>query len=1035
MNFRVSLPTFLVTVLLTGVVVRAAEGPQGAVDYVKQIKPILTEHCAGCHGADEQESGLRLDAGSLVVRGGDRGAAVIPGKSEQSLLYQVLVGQGEVSAMPLDGDPLHADEIALIKRWIDEGAKFPKEEAVTDGPQSDHWAFQPVRRPPVPAVQHRQWLRNEIDAFILARLEDEGLRPSPPADRVTLIRRLSLDLIGLPPTPEEVDRFLADTEPGAYERLVDHLLASPHFGERWGRYWLDVARYADSNGFTIDGARSIWKYRDWVIDALNRDLPFDQFTIEQLAGDMLPHATTQQIVATGFHRNTLINQEGGTSDEQFRVEAVVDRVNTTGSVFLGLTVGCAQCHVHKYDPITQRDFYRLYAIFNNCEDENDKTHSTGRLGPLIRVPSPKQAAELKTLDTEIAAVEKTLAQMDRKYARGQAAWERQLAVADGPTWTVLDPREVRSEGGATVTRLDDGSYLVGGMIPDHDVYTITADVPLETITAVRLEALTHESLPNTGPGLTPHGNFTLSEFEVQAGPPARAMDEDSELRPIRIAQATADHSQQGGPIAAAVDGNVETFWGIYGDKAVMNANHEAVFTLESPVRHAGGARLTVKMTQKYSRPRYAIGRFRLAVTGASQDVLALPESTRKLLEIPPEKRSAKQKQQLATLYAQTNPERRPHADRLASLEKRRQQVEKAVPTTMVLKERETPRETHIQIRGDYLRLGARVYPGVPEVLPPIPGDPQDVTRLDFARWLVQPENPLTSRVTVNRFWQRLFGLGIVETESDFGTQGIPPTHPKLLDWLADEFMQRGWSVKSMLKLIVMSATYRQSSHVGADLLERDPTNKLLARQSRIRLDAEAVRDACLVASGLLSRKMHGPSVFPPQPEGIYALTQTNKNWKADTDEDRYRRGLYIYFWRSSPYPFLTTFDAPDATTACTRRNRSNTPLQALTLANAEAFFELAQGLASRILHEAPEYDEGRIRHGFRVCLSREPSESELQRLDVFLDGQREHFQKAAEEAQAAAPDDYPDGVSVAEAASWTAVARVLMNLDEFITRE
>ncbi len=1037
-------PTFagVAVILATGLLSLPAADSKDAkpatVDFEKQIKPIFSKHCNACHNAKKQESGFRIDAGSLTIKGGDRGAAVVPGKSEQSLLYQALIGKGDVTAMPQDRPRLPKSDIALVKLWIDQGAKFPADEIVAQARRkSNHWAFQPIQRPKVPAVKDAGWVRNSIDAFVLARLEKEGLTHSPDADRVTLIRRVSLDLLGLLPSIEEVQQFVSDKQPGAYERLVDRTLASSHYGERWGRHWLDIARYADSNGFTIDGARSIWKYRDWVIDAINRDLPFDQFTIEQMAGDMLPNPTIDQLVATGFHRNTLINQEGGTSDEQFRVEAVVDRVNTTGAAFLGLTVGCAQCHEHKYDPITQRDFYQLFAFLNNCEDNNDDKGS----GPIISVPTKEQSALQKQLTADIAASEKPLHDHDVAFLRGLPNWEKQLAgqAESQAAWTRLEPVEMKAEKGTVLATQDDKSVFVDFSIPPNETFTLVLESNLKSITAVRLEALTHPSLPMNGPGRSANGNFVLSEFELFAAPlppsAGKTAAKAEAAKPVKIASAVADHSQEGYPVRHAIDGNQKSGWAINVKSGNPNVDREAIFLPAQPIQNQGGTRLTVKLYHNHSEPNYLFGRFRLSVSGTAAELLAVPAAIRKLVAIPADKRTAAQKSQLAAAYKATDKSRKPLEDNVNALKKRLELLNKAIPTTMVLRERKKLRPTYIQLRGDFLRNGARVESGVPAVLPGLPPDVTNPTRLDFARWLVDARNPLTARVTVNRFWQRLFGLGLVETENDFGTQGIPPSNQDLLDWLASEFTRQAWSMKRMHRLLVTSSTYRQSSHVSAKLLERDPRNKLLARQSRVRLDAEVVRDVCLSASGLLSRKMHGPGVYPPQPEGIYVLTQQKKSWPENKDEDRFRRGLYTYFWRSSPYPFLPTFDAPDANTTCTRRSRSNTPLQALTLANDKAFFEFAQGLALRILQTAPNYDEGRMRYAYSICLAREPDDVELSRLSAFLKKQREFYQSSKQAAKLTAPAARPASINVVDAAAWTTVARVLLNLDEFITRE
>ncbi|MDX1948561.1 MAG: PSD1 and planctomycete cytochrome C domain-containing protein [Pirellulaceae bacterium] len=788
------------------------------VDYLRDIKPIFAAHCTACHGPKKQENGLRLDAAQGIFAGGDNGPAIMAGKSAKSLLIEAIRGTSEVvSQMPPKGNPLSTEQIALLARWIDAGPKAPNE-ALAQSAQSSHWSFQPVVRPPLPLVKDPAWPRGAIDAFILAALEKQKLVPSPEAERPTLIRRVSLDLVGLPPAPEEVAAFAGDQSPDAYERLIDRLLASPHYGERWGRHWLDMARYADSNGYTRDFGRQIWKYREWVIDAINRGQPFDQFTIDQIAGDMLPQPTQEQLVATGFHRNTLINEEGGTDQEQFRIEAVADRVNTTGSVWLGLTLGCARCHTHKYDPITQTEYYQFFALLNNCDE------------PQIEVPSKLQVA------------------------RGD-----------------LERREqVRAE-------------------------------------IKRLEA------------------------------------EQERLRPELEAKQQA--------------------W-------------EAEVTPQERARLPGPVQVAYDM--KFAD------------------------------------RDAKQKKLIEDYYKGTEAARQafPLLQQIFQL----REQEPKIATTMILRERAKPRETFVHKRGDFLDPGAKVTGGVLAVMPSIDhADEGMVSRLDFARWLVAADNPLTPRVAMNRDWQKFFGRGLVETEDDFGTQGSKPSHPELLDWLAREFIHRGWDVKTMHRQIVCSNTYRQSSEVRSDLAAADPQNKLLGRQARLRLDAEIVRDVALAIGGLLTETIGGPSVFPPQPEGVFDFTQDPKPWKAATGGDRYRRGMYTHFWRSSPYPMLLTFDAPGGNVTCTRRLRSNTPLQSLTLANDQAFFECAQALAIRAIDHSAD-DANRAEYAFRLCLAREPTSAERELLSRLV----------ADETKATSGEP---------AAAWTRICRVLLNLDETITRE
>lgn len=924
--------------------------------------------------------------------------------------------------------------------------------AVGDDPASkprnagEHWSFRPIRHTAPPAVSDVDWPRNGIDHFILRRLESAGIAPAHEAPRTTLIRRLSLDLLGLPPTPGETDAFVNDSRSDAYERLVDRLLQSPHYGERWGRHWLDLAHYADSNGYTIDGGRSIWKFRDWVITALNRDLPFDQFAICQIAGDMLGDSDStgpqnsaeppsqdarfvgalDRQIATGFFRNTLRNEEGGTDPEQFRIDAVADRVNTTSAVFLGLTVACARCHDHKYDPISQRDYYQLFAMLNNADE------------PTLAVPTTQQSKEEPALLAEIAEAEKRLRMVDDNSGTRQMEWERQLAGRLDVDWKVLDSIEFQSSGGATIRELDDGSLLLSGTIPPQDCYRVVADVPAGT-TAIRLEALTHDSLPQRGPGLAGNGNFVLSEISIAATPPGST----STASPLVISSARAEHAQNKYPIADAFDGKLDTGWAINIAGGKLNVDRTAVFILRDAVRGDAGAgdmastpvRLTFTLEQRHTAPRYHVGRFRLSAAAAPRESLELSEPVRQVLKIDPNARTDPQKKQVRDEFNTVDKERIPIAGRVNELKELHKQLKSAITTTLVLRERAEPRETFVHQRGDFLRPGERVTGAVPAVLPPIRSKLLSPNRLDFARWLVANENPLTPRVTVNRVWQQYFGQGLVSTENDFGTQGAAPTHPELLDWLAAEFIARGWSLKELHRLIMTSATYRQSSKHRPELAASDPNNKLLARQLRIRLEAEVIRDVALAASGVLAAEVGGPGTYPPQPQGIYRFTQVAKFWADSRGSERFRRGLYTFFWRSSPYPFLMTFDAPDANVACTRRVRSNTPLQALTIANDPAFIELAQGLALRVLRESPTPDADRLRHAFRLCLTRDPATLEITRLSAFLQTQRTRFEQSPRDADAAAPKDHPSTVTAADAAAWTTVARVLMNLDEFITRE
>ncbi len=973
------------------------------VHFNEHVRPILSNNCFYCHGPDEKhrEADLRLDEREAAIEYG----ALVPGNPEESLLLARVVSHDPDQVMP----PPHSkkprlteEQVAVLRRWIEQGAEY-----------EGHWAFLPLSNAAPPTVRQATWPENAIDRWILARLEQEGISPSPKADRATLIRRVSLDLIGLLPSPEEVANFVADPDPNAYERLVERLLASPHFGERWGRHWLDQARYADSNGYTIDSPRAMWPYRDWVIQAVNDDQPFDQFTIEQLAGDLLPDATKRQLIATAFHRNTLINEEGGTDPQQFRHEAVVDRVNTTGAVWLGLTVGCAQCHTHKFDPISHREYYELFAFLNQATDVNNRG-ATVRVarGELFGVPpSPPTTAS------------------DAELAKRQAAWEQtQLAKLDAPVaapvvWTPVKYREYETHAGASFQLLEDGSLLSSDQTAPKDTYRVVVETTLPRVAAVRLRTLTHESLPKTGPGRAGNGNFVLTGVTLTVAGQKQT-----------FAAAYADHEQPGYAAAGAIDSDPKTGWAInVGPNATakMNADHEAILTLTKPV-DAAGQLLELELRHELN-DNYLVGRF--AVDVAENSPPAPPLMSAALvaaLRTSPEKRTPQQAAQVKTVFEQEDP---------AAMYAKRIKEEAAVRQgdVMVMKELDKPRATYIYQRGDFLRPDTETGPLKPDVLdavsPTLP-ESDHRTRLDLARWLVDPANPLTPRVTMNRVWMRYFGRGLVETEEDFGAQGAPPTHPDLLDWLAGELIRRGWSLKAMHRLIVMSATYRQSSKARPDLLEKDPRNLLLARQERVRVEAEIVRDAALSASGLLSPTLGGPGVRPPQPEGVYAFTQNAKPWTPAADGDRYRRAMYTLFFRSAPHPMFTTFDAPDFQSVCTRRLRSNTPLQALTVANDQAFLEFAQGLAARVSREVPSDDAAaRLRRLFQLCLCREPSAKELSILQDYYQRQVAEFAAHPERAQPLVPNWLAQAGAPEVAAALVCASRAVLNTDSFITRE
>ena len=952
----------------------AADEPE--IDFARDIRPLLSNACFRCHGPDEEvrEADLRLDTaeGAYSDLGGYQ--AIKPNDPDASaVISRVTTSDPEERMPPPDsGIKLSPRDIELLKAWIAAGGKYDQ-----------HWSFRPIARPSVPQQQSAV-MQNEIDAFVVERLNRAKLSLADEADRPTLIRRVYLDLLGLPPSIEAVADFVADQRPGAYERVVERVLANPHYGERWGRHWLDQARYADTNGYTVDTERSMWPYRDWVIRAINVDVPFDQFTIEQLAGDLLPEATQDKLVATGFHRNTLINQEGGTDREQFRNEAVVDRVSTTGAVWMGLTVGCAQCHTHKFDPLTQHEFYQLFAFFNSAQDVNS-------VAPTLAVASEAQQAKLAELDRQIAAASAALAEHDKLHNAKVPEAERD----DGKplAWHIVEPKSLHSAAGAALETLSDGSIVASGNDGDADAYTIRFVSPLDRITALRLETLTHPSLPKGGPGRAGNGNFVLNQISLQV----------DEAKASWI-HATADHSQKNYDVTGAIDGDAKTGWAINVESGNPNVNRTAQF-IADPIATDGNALATATLTFGDSPAKYNIGRFRLAITDAPHTKLSLPNAMRAKL-----------------------------AADLKRAQGERSKFAKGIPATMIVRELDEPRATNVLVRGDFLRKGDVVQPNSPAFLPKLPDRTSTYNRLDLAKWLVSSEHPLTARVSVNRVWGRFFGQAFVETENDFGLQGTPPTHPELLDWLSSELIESGWSMKQLHRRIVNSATYRQSSHQQKDAERVDPLNKLISRQRRLRVDAEVVRDLALAASGLLNGRIGGKSVYPPQPSGVYAFTQRNASWPTSKGADRYRRGMYTFFMRSAPYPMLTTFDTPRFNTTCTRRVRSNTPLQSLTMANDEAMLENARALGQRLVREAQDPAE-RIELAYRLCFARQPNPQEISSLLAYVKSQTTDFLASPDDAKSISAAAEGSDEQLAENAAWTVLARVLLNLDEFITRE
>jgi mono/diheme cytochrome c family protein len=1023
----------------------------GKIDFARDIRPILSDACFTCHGPDPEnrQADLRLDTRDGAL--GDRAAvaAFVAGKPAESEAYLRMIADDPEVRMPpaASAKKPTAEQIELVRRWIDEGA-----------PWSNHWAFAaPVRSEP-PAVAADDAGLTTLDRFVVARLEREGLSLSPEADRPTLIRRLSLDLIGLPPTIAEVDAFLADKSPGAYRAVVDRLLASPHYGERWARPWLDAARYADSDGYEKDKPRFAWAYRDWVIDAINRDLPYDRFIIEQIAGDLLPDPGQDQLVATGFLRNSMINEEGGVDPEQFRMEAMFDRMDAIGKGILGLTIQCAQCHTHKYDPLTHEDYYRMFAFLNNSHESTIAVYAADEL---------RRRADIQR---QIRRIEAELQHRHPDWPDRMAAWESTVRD-DGPEWTILQSAEDDPSGGQKIERLKDGSYLCQGYAPTRHTVTVTATTSLPTVAAIRLEQLNDPNLPLGGPGRSIHGLSALTEFKARIIPVGRP----DQAVAVKFRKATADvnpaerpldpifddksgKTRVTGPVDYAIDEKNETAWSIDVGPGRSNVPRQAVFQLDEPASFAEGMVVEVGLVQNHGgwnsddSQNQNLGRFRLAVTGAADAVAdPLPADVRAALAIPPSARSEAHVAAIFGHWRTTVPEWREANTKIEELWRRHP----VGSSQLVLHERGEPRATFMLARGDFLKPTRQVFPGVPSFLHPFPRE-APANRLGFARWLVDRNSPTTARSLVNRIWQAYFGTGLVGTSEDLGSQSEPPSHPELLDWLAVEFMEGRdatpgsaggetvpWSLKRLHRLIVTSATYRQSSRVSPELLSRDPYNRLLARGPRVRVDAEVVRDVALAASGLLDPRVGGPSVHPPAPAFLFEppASYGPKTWLEDADGDRYRRSLYTFRFRSVPYPPLQAFDAPSGECSCVRRGRSNTPLQALTTLNEPLFMESARTLADRTLREGGATDADRVAYAFRRCLSRPPTAREAtavlkllrKQTDRFGTGQDDPWELAAADPEH--PPEPPGGTTPVQLAAWTAVSRVLLNLDETITKE
>ncbi len=997
--------------------------PLHPVEFNRDVRPILSENCFACHGPDKgkRKGEFRIDTEAGAFANLGEHFALVAGRPDKSVVYERLIEKGARRMPPAkSGKKLTPQQIELIRRWIEEGANWQK-----------HWALIRPTRPALPSNRDRSWARNAIDQFVLERLEKEGLRPSREADKRTLLRRLSYDLTGLPPTPSAMSAFLADQSANAYEKAVDRLLSSPHYGERMALYWLDLVRFGDTGGYHSDNHRDVYLYRDYVISAFNNNKPFDAFTREQLAGDLLPDATAAQKIASGYNRLLMTTEEGGAQAKEYTAKYAADRVRNASTVWLGLTLGCAECHDHKFDPLTTKEFYSFASFFADVREV-----PVGRQ-PQVRMATPAQEKQLRQLDQELVQVTKALDSPSPATLAGQARWEESARAElskSKPEWLAVKPKSAESKGGAKLVVQADLSVLSTGPNPARDTYLVALPTGPAPVTAIRLEALTHSSFGNQSLSRG-NGNFVVTGFEVDA------VTGKGDPRPVKLARALADFSQPGYPVGSLVAGPSKTGWAVEGH--VRRENRTAVFAFAKPLPGGPDTALVVKMTHASAFPQHNIGRFRLSLTSAAKPGLSnkanLPEPIVQALLADPARRNPAQKKALASYYRGIAPELAPLRGRLADLRKQKTALEAKLPSTLVSTSG-PPRTMRVLPRGNWLDdSGEIVSPGVPKSLNRLGVKGRRATRLDLAQWLTAPENPLTARIFVNRMWKQLYGQGLVSTLDDFGAQGAWPTHPELLDWLAVEFRESSWDVKHLVRLMATSATYRQSSAAPEQLRQRDPYNKLLARQGHWRLDAELVRDNALAASGLLATRLGGPSVKPYQPAGYWAyLNFPRRTYDPDKGPDQYRRGLYTYVQRTFPHPSLIAFDGSSREECTVERARSNTPVQALVLLNDPTYVEAARVLAEHALTRGGKDTDARLRYAYQRALQRAPRPAEAEVLKGLLVRHLAQYRadKAAVDAVLKIGDaPVSSAVDRAELAAWASVTRTLLNLHETITRD
>lgn len=990
------------------------------VDFGREIQPLLSDRCYLCHGPDEvsREAGLRLDSFVDATE-----FAIVPGDAANSALLERIISADDADRMPPPGshkDAFTPAEIELFRRWIKQGAEYKK-----------HWAFLNPVKPSAPVVLGVDQQPHPIDAFILRRLRSKNMVPAKQADRKTLLRRAAFDLTGLPVTPQQVEAFVNDQRPHAqaWSSAIDRLMASPHYGEHQARLWLDAARYADTNGYQYDFNRDQWAWRDWVINSFNTNQPFDQFSIEQLAGDLLPDCTEQQRLATGFCRNHPITVEGGVIDEEYRTEYVIDRAVTAGTVWMGMTVQCARCHDHKYDPLSQKDFFQLTAFFNNVPEKGLRGFE-----PLEQIPSPMQAGAIDEVKRKVKTAQNKLRLMGENWDVDQGQLLADFVEANARTDCPVPVAQ--SLQGANMEVLGDNSVLVSGEKQKTDVYEIVLQSELPSIERVRLDVLTHKSLPKEGSSRSPNANFVLSEFEIEFAAAGQGV-----YQKVPLAGAEADYSKKRSQVALAADGKIDkNGWAVEGAKSKYRTDHYAIFNAQQAFGDSQGGRIKIRMHFVSPRAEHQIGRFKITLLASDPRAdarLAVDAASKK-----PDLRTVQENDAILELLTRKYGNRRMKQaqQKLNDVRQNLMTLMDQVPSTMIMKERKERRKTYVLDRGQYDQPGAEVQPTPPQFLSDSASNYQE-NRLGFARWLMSQNNPLTSRVTVNRFWQQLFGIGLVDTPEDFGLQGAWPTHPELLDWLAVDFRSNDWDVKRLLKQIMMTDAYQRDSAVTPDQFAADPNNRWLARGARFRLDAEAIRDSALAVSAAMNTKIGGPSVFPYHPQGLWLEVNNRPGYSAeyvqDTGEKLYRRSLYTYWKRSVVPPAMAIFDAPAREYCQVRRSRTNTPLQAFVLLHDPQFVEAARRLAERMLQEQ-QTPKAQIQFGISLALGRQPTAQEN---DILLAAYKERLQDyqgdpdQATRALAVGESKPPVGLANDQLAALMDVARLILNLSEFVTRE